>query len=171
MKWLSHNISDTFFQKVQLTWFKPNLLYFLNNYFPLVTRVCLYCRKPGFDHWVRKISWRRKWQLTPVFLSGEPHGQRRMVGYSAWGLRVRDGWRTKSFFHLVIPPIHSSHPKFGGKKKKQLKNNFLGKMTRSEIPNNIWLRTENMRDAKYTAYRNIESNIWSVHSFTHLLTE
>ena len=27
-------------------------------------------------------SWRRKWQPTPVFLSGEFHGQRSLVGYS-----------------------------------------------------------------------------------------
>ena len=26
--------------------------------------------------------WRRKWQPTPVFLSGKPHGQRSLVGYS-----------------------------------------------------------------------------------------
>ena len=25
--------------------------------------------------------WRRKWQTTPVFLPGESHGQRRLVGY------------------------------------------------------------------------------------------
>ena len=30
-------------------------------------------------HWVRKIPWRRTWQLTPVFLPGEPHGQRSLV--------------------------------------------------------------------------------------------
>ena len=34
------------------------------------------CRRPGFDPWVRKIPWRRKWQSTPVFLPGESHGQR-----------------------------------------------------------------------------------------------
>ena len=28
---------------------------------------------------------RRKWQPTPVFLPGESHGQRNMVGYSLWG--------------------------------------------------------------------------------------
>ena len=33
------------------------------------------CRKHGFDPWVRKIPWRRKWQPTPVFLPGESHGQ------------------------------------------------------------------------------------------------
>ena len=26
------------------------------------------CRGPGFDPWVGKIPWRRKWQPTPVFL-------------------------------------------------------------------------------------------------------
>jgi len=36
----------------------------------------------GFDSWVGKIPWRRKWQPTPVFLLGESHGQRSLVGYS-----------------------------------------------------------------------------------------
>ena len=40
------------------------------------------CRGRRFDPWVRKISWRRKWQLTPVFLPGERHGQRSLEGYS-----------------------------------------------------------------------------------------
>ena len=39
------------------------------------TRDILQCRRPGFDTWVRKIPWRRKWQPTPVFLPGESHGQ------------------------------------------------------------------------------------------------
>ena len=30
----------------------------------------------GFDPWVVKISWRRAWQPTPVFLPRESHGQR-----------------------------------------------------------------------------------------------
>ena len=29
--------------------------------------------------------WRRKWQLTPVFLPGESRGQRSLVGYNPWG--------------------------------------------------------------------------------------
>ena len=32
-----------------------------------------------FDPWVRKILWKRKWQLTPVLLPGESHGQRATV--------------------------------------------------------------------------------------------
>ena len=31
-----------------------------------------------FDPWIQKIPWRRKWQPTPIFLPGEPQGQRRL---------------------------------------------------------------------------------------------
>ena len=34
------------------------------------------CRQPGFNPWLGKIPWRRKWHATPLFLPGEPHGQR-----------------------------------------------------------------------------------------------
>ena len=37
-----------------------------------------------------KMPWRRKWQLSPVFLPGESHGQRNLVGYSPWGRRESD---------------------------------------------------------------------------------
>ena len=36
----------------------------------------------GFDPWVGKIPWRRAWQPTTVFLSGESHGQRSLEVYS-----------------------------------------------------------------------------------------
>ena len=35
---------------------------------------CWRRRRREFDPWVGKITWRRKWQLTPVFLPGESHG-------------------------------------------------------------------------------------------------
>ena len=43
-----------------------------------------------FDPWVGKILWRRAWQLTPVFLPGESHGQRRLAGYSPQGRKQSD---------------------------------------------------------------------------------
>ena len=43
-----------------------------------------------FYPWVRKIPWRRKWQPTRVFLSGESRRQRRLVGYSPWGRKESD---------------------------------------------------------------------------------
>ena len=46
---------------------------------------CRRHKRHGFDPWVGKILWRRRWQLTPVFLPGESHGQRSLAGYSPWG--------------------------------------------------------------------------------------
>ena len=45
-------------------------------------------KRHGFNLWVRKIPWRRKWQLTPVFLPSESHGQRSLTGYSPQGGRA-----------------------------------------------------------------------------------
>ena len=42
-------------------------------------------RRQGFNLWVRKIPWRRKWQPIPVSLPGKSHGQRSLVGCSSWG--------------------------------------------------------------------------------------
>ena len=50
----------------------------------------------GFDLWVGKIPWRRKWQPTPRFLPGKFHGQRSLAGYNPWGYkRVRHDLATK----------------------------------------------------------------------------
>ena len=38
-------------------------------------------KRHGFNPWVRKILWRREWLPTPVFLPGEFHGLRSLVGY------------------------------------------------------------------------------------------
>ena len=60
------------------------------------------------DPWVRKIPWRREWQSTPVFLPGECHGQRSLVGYiQPMGLqRVGHNWANTHIcvyiFHLNI---------------------------------------------------------------------
>ena len=45
-------------------------------------RICLQCRRPGFNLWVEKIPWRWEWQPTPVILPGEFHGQRSLMDYS-----------------------------------------------------------------------------------------
>ena len=42
-------------------------------------------RRPGFDPWVGKISWRRAWQPTPVFVTRESHEQKSLQGYTPWG--------------------------------------------------------------------------------------
>ena len=50
----------------------------------------LQSRRSRLDPWVGKSPWRREWLPTPVFLPGEFHGQRSLVGYSPWGHRDLD---------------------------------------------------------------------------------
>ena len=65
---------------------------------------CLQCGRTGFDPWVGKIHWRRKWQFTPVFLPGKSHGQRSLDGCSPWGHKESDTTEqlTLSFMALDI---------------------------------------------------------------------
>ena len=39
-------------------------------------------KRQGFEPWVGKISWRRAWQPTPVFLLGESNALGSLVGYN-----------------------------------------------------------------------------------------
>ena len=60
--------------------------------------VRLQCGRAGFNPWVGKIPWRRKWQPTPVLLPGESHGGRSLIGYSPWG---RKDWDTTERLHFT----------------------------------------------------------------------
>ena len=71
------------------------------------------------DPWVRQIPWRRAWQPTPVFLPGESHGQRSLIGSSPRGCKELDTTEqlTLTFnlielnrFTLTAPNIHLEHP-------------------------------------------------------------
>jgi len=56
------------------------------------------CRRHGFNPWVRKVSWRRKWQSTSLFLPGKSHAQRSLAGYS---LSIH-AWVLSSFSHFQL---------------------------------------------------------------------
>ena len=47
-------------------------------------------KRCGFEPWVGKIPWRKKWQPTPVLLPGEFPGQRSLEGYRPWGSTESD---------------------------------------------------------------------------------
>ena len=51
---------------------------------PVVKALHFQCRGLGFNPWVGKIPWRKAWQPAPVFLPGEPHGQRSLVATIHW---------------------------------------------------------------------------------------
>ena len=44
----------------------------------------------GFDPWIGKIPWSKKWQSTPVFFPGKFHGQRSLEVCSPWGSKESD---------------------------------------------------------------------------------
>ena len=66
--------------------------------------VCLQYGRTGFDLWIGKIPWRRKWQPTPVFLPGESHGWRSLVGYSPRVAKIRT--RLSDFTSLHFTSLH-----------------------------------------------------------------
>ena len=60
---------------------------YMKSWFPRLLRhkesACK-CRRCGFNPWVEKILWRRKWKLTTVVLPGESHEQTITASYSPW---------------------------------------------------------------------------------------
>ena len=68
----------------------------------LCCSVLFHCERPGFDPWVGKIPWRRKWQPTPVLLPGESHGGRSRVGYSPWGRKELDMTEWLHFHRSIV---------------------------------------------------------------------
>ena len=60
---------------------------------------CRRCKRLWFDPWFGKITWKRKWQRTLVFLPGESNGQRRLADYSPQGLKesnmIEHAWHTQ----------------------------------------------------------------------------
>ena len=67
-------------------------------------------RETGFDPWVGKISWRRQGQPTPVFLPGESHGWRSLVGCSPWGHKESD---TTEQLHFTCGSLQAQGSHFG----------------------------------------------------------
>jgi len=75
-------------------------------------RICQQCKSPVFDPWVRKIPWRREWQPTPVFLTGEFHGQKNLVSYNPWVHKELD--TTVRLTHYVLSSNVFKKKKGGG---------------------------------------------------------
>ena len=78
----------------QFLFFRPEILSHLG--FPGGTSgkeptcQCRRHKRYRFHPWIRKIPWRRAWHPTPVFLPGESHEWRSLLGYSPWGLKEAD---------------------------------------------------------------------------------
>ena len=67
----------------------------------VIKTLCLQFRRLGFNPWVRKMPWRRKWQPSPVFLPGESHGWRSWWARVQWDCRRVH--RTERLTLLLFP--------------------------------------------------------------------
>ena len=85
---------------------------FFKSWSGLPWRLCLQWRRHrtcGFDPWVGKIPWRRKWQPTPVFLPGESQDREdravvQRVAKSQTGHRIHlDPFPPLSLFSPLLP--------------------------------------------------------------------
>ena len=65
---------------------------------------------PRFNLWVGKFCWRSQWLPTPVFLHGEFHGQRSLVGYSPWGRKKWDTTEQLMLSNTLSEPLRHSCP-------------------------------------------------------------
>ena len=67
---------------------------------------CRRHKRSGFDPWVGKIPWRRAWQPTPVFLPGESHGQKSLMGYTVHTVAKSRPWLKWLCTHTVVLKRH-----------------------------------------------------------------
>ena len=59
-------------------------------------------RRLGFQSWVGKIPWKRKWQPTPAFLSRKSHGQGSLAGCSPWGRKESNTTEHERAWHIYF---------------------------------------------------------------------
>ena len=101
-------------------------------------------RERRFNPWVRKIPWRRKWQLTPVSLPGKSHGQRSLVDY-VHGVTKSWTWLSTCYWPLLRAlggSVHQRKSQIMRKIKDNyifFENNFFHSLcTRLFTPRNFW---------------------------------
>ena len=70
------------------------------------------CGRPGFNPWVGKIPWRRKWQPTPVLLPRKSHGWRSLLQATVHGGHKDSGMTERLHFNSNIVVVNSKRGHF-----------------------------------------------------------
>ena len=87
------------------------LIFFLWGVFSLIILYFKIIRfYTGFDSWVGKIPWRRKWQPPPVILPGKSHGWRSLAGTVHGGHKELDMTERLHFHFQILYSIYNSGP-------------------------------------------------------------
>ena len=115
----------------------------LNIYnFLWVRKVCVYvymCIHTDiymyrFNPWVGKLSQRRKWQPTPVFLLVKSHRQRDLVSYSPWGCEELDTIERLSQTHMHVCVLYYYTCSYTHIHKRNLNITFYSELHSSAFP-------------------------------------
>ena len=69
--------SQTYWINLWLPLVPPYIFYHRLPWWLRQQRICLQCRRPGYDPWVGKIPWRRKWQVYSSIIACENPMNRR----------------------------------------------------------------------------------------------
>ena len=99
------------------------------NLFPICVAQMVKNLLAMWDTWIWSLGWEDP-QPTPVFLPGEFHGPRRLVGYSPRGRRIRHDWTTSlsflsSFFLYRIWKLKRGRKSVGGLSSSTLETRYL----------------------------------------------
>ena len=62
-----------------------------------------------------RSPWRRKWQPTPIFLPGESHGKRSLVGYGPWGCKESEMTEVTEYTHTSLFPHYPNKIRYSRK--------------------------------------------------------
>ena len=135
----------------------------------MVESACQF-RTCGFDPWVRKFPWRRKWQPTPVFLPGKSRGLQSLGSQRAghdWVTNTHTQERkngTLIFHHVFIEhpkQWRATHSKCPSSQSQSFKTSMR---RRSQVPQNFSWRhlkyTDNMRNLVVPQMVRISFLLW-----------
>ena len=87
--------------------------------------------KCGFHHWVGKISWRRAWQCTPVFLPGESPwteepGRLQTIGSQELDTTEETEYAKPLLHRVLLPTAGSGLPDLSASGKRGLSVSYGG---------------------------------------------
>ena len=79
--------------------------------------LCQRHKRRGFNPWLGKICWNRKWQPASVFLPGKFHGQRSLANYTPWNCKKSDTTELLSIHTRThcLSTIHSKDWQFSSR--------------------------------------------------------
>ena len=101
--------SYKWYNYVHICYTYTTLLYVWSSLVAQIVKNLPATQETWVDPLVGKIPWRREWQSTPIFLPGEFHGQRKLVGYSPRGHKESDRTQWLTFSLSLCNLTSKSH--------------------------------------------------------------